>query len=302
MSREQNILARLFGNQQQQAATATNVQAPATSLPAAPTQQPPAQPAPGPSAANPQHAANGQPLNHPGSMDGQQQQQMQGNTPQQQHQQQEAQPDPNGQQGTEANPLDFFATMYDNADNGASSEEAPVFALDPEKLTAAASKLDFTKDLDPELLQGLASGDLTKLPELLNAVGRASYSQALQHGAALTDKFVGQHSDYQNKQLAPMVRDQLTQNELNSDAGGLDLSNPVVARAVADTAKQLSQRHPTLPPSVIAQKAKEYHIQLASTMLGMNAEGMQQLPDMYKQQQQQAQSQDTDWDAYFSQS
>lgn len=299
MSREQNILSRLFGNQQQQAQQAANAQ------PAPTQQQQQQQPAPGPSQANPQQAANGQPLNHPGSMDGQQQPHMEGITPQAQHQQSGANPtqsDPTGQQADDLNGLDFFATLYDNTDNGANSEEAPVFALDPEKLTAAASKLDFTKDLDPELLQGLASGDLSKLPELLNAVGRASYSQALQHGAALTDKFVGQHSDYQNKQLAPMVRDQLTQNELNSDAGGLDLSNPVVARAVADTAKQLSKRHPTLPPSVIAQRAKEYHIQLASSMLGVSAEGMQQLPDLYKQQQQEVQSQDTDWDAYFSQS
>lgn len=301
-----NIFNQIAGNAQ----AAANVTPPAGQptqplTPVAPT-NPGANP--GPSAENGEVGANGQLLNKPNSMEGQHQ-----------HQQQHgvAQPgtvtngDPNaptpGAQPTEQPPslgsingLDFFMQQGDNSGNG-EAETVPTFALNPETLQQAAQAQDFTRDLDPEILAKLSSGDLSALPELLNAVGRAAYSQSLQHGAALTDKFVNQHSEYQSKQLAPMVREQLTHNELNSAQDTtLDLSNPVVSAAVADKAKELARQHPHLPPAQVAQKAKEFYINIAATMMGANANELQKLPGVYKEQQQQTASEVTDWGAYLS--
>lgn len=229
----------------------------------------------------------------------------QGN-PNQQQQQQQSGPNQQQQQQQQANendPLAIYAGLFDNTQKDGEQEDAvPTFALSPDKLQEVAGSLDFTKGVDAELLQKLSEGDLTVLPALLNHVGQQAYSQALSHGTALTDKFVGQYSEHQMKQVAPLVRDQLTQNAL-ADATGeqtIDLSNPVVQKAVKQTATMLQQQNPTLPPSKIAEMAKKYHIELAATMLGANGDALAQLPTAHKQQQQQQQAATTDWDEYLT--
>lgn len=247
--------------------------------------------------------------NNPGSMDQNPAGQVDANgnpiqQPQQDPTQQQGDPSQQQQQQASDNdPLAIYANLFDNKQNGEGDNAAPTFALSPEELNKVASSMDFTKGADPEVLQKLSEGDLSVLPALLNHVGQQAYSQALNHGTALTDKFVGQYSEHQMKQVAPMVRDQLTNNALNDTTGEqtLDLSNPVVQNAVKQTATLLQQRNPTMAPSQVAEMAKKYHIELAAQMLGANGDALSQLPTVHKQQQEQQQAQETDWDDYLTQ-
>lgn len=240
------------------------------------------------------------PANQPGTMDQQhQQQQATGGLPPQSGAP-EATPPP--APATPENPLDIYAGLFDNDETGEADNLPPTFAISPDKLQEAASSLDFTAGIDQEVMAKLAEGDLSVLPTLLNHVGQNAYSQALSHGTALTDKFVNQHGAYQAKQVAPMVREQLTSQALAEPATGeqsLDLSNPVVKQAVQQTAVALQQKNPTMSPNQIAQMAKDYHIQLAASMLGANGDALADLPNQHRQQQQQAEEAETDWDEYL---
>lgn len=249
-------------------------------------------------------------VNKPDSMAAQQQQQQAtGGMPPQQDGQQQQQANPEGQQATPApqaddnNPLAAFANMFDNTQKEGEENLPPQFALTPEALNKAASSIDFTKGVDPELLAKLGEGDLSQLPALLNHVAQQAYSQSLSHGSALTDQFVGQYSKYQAEQVAPLVRQQLTDQALTDSATGenthIDLSNPVVKQAVQATATMLQQKNPTMSPSEIASMAKDYHIQLAATMLGADGNQLAKLPELNQQHQQQQQEAETNWDEYL---
>ncbi len=247
------------------------------------------------------------PVNQPASMDGQQQQQQEGNIPAGQPQLdangqpiQPAQP-PASQEP--ANPLDLYASLFDNTNKEGEENLPPEFALSPEALNKAATSLDFTQGIDPEVMTKLAEGDLSALPALLNHVGQQAYSQALSHGTSLTGKYVSQYGDFQSKQVAPLVREQLTNQALSDSATGdssIDMSNPIVKQAVAKTASELQRKNPTLPPQEIAQMAKSYYIELAASMLGANGDALAALPDQHRQQQESAKSQETNWDDYLS--
>lgn len=280
---------QLFSPAPAQPAPATTQPAPAPAQPAPAQQQ-----APAPSTQLPSGGAN--PMqNAPNAVPQSQQQQVDPNAP-------PAQPAPVAEPAP-ANPLDFFKGLNDNSPQEPDKDnQAPAFSLDPKTVQTAASSIDFLSGVDQEVMAKLQSGDMTALPDLLQAVGRSAYGQALQHGAALTEQHVVNYGSYQQKQMPTVVREHLTTNALDSTsvAGGvqLDMSNPIVAEQVANTAKMLATKNPTATPAQIAEEAKMYHIKMASSMLGMNPEALATLPDQFKAQQQEQAAQVTDWDEW----
>ena len=263
-----------------------------------------AEPAPAPAP-----APQAQPApNQPGSMDGQQQQQMHGAPPigtaggpiDPATGLPTAQPVPAAAPPAEIDPMAYYKGMHDAPKPEDAPAEAPVFSLDPEVVTKAAATIDFTKGLDPELTAAVQGGDMSRLPEMMQAIAQNSYAQAMQHTAAVTEQHLGKLSAHQQSQVAPMVRSQLTESALmTDDSYGLDMSNPMVKDSVAQTAKLLSSKHPNAAPEEIAKHAKEYHVRLAATMMGADGDALLSLPGQAKVKQAQQTAQEVDWDSYL---
>lgn len=232
--------------------------------PAAPAQQQPTTPTPGQEPAGQQAQQQGAPGN-------------------------EGQPTP-------PNPLDIYGKMFETTKDDGDTPSAPSLSLDSKVLSEVTNQLDFTKGIDPEMLQKLQSGDLSSLPDMLNAVARQAYSTAMQHNSALVDKFVSQRSDYDAQRIAPTVRDALTQSKLSTSVEGLDF--PGMKQQLTDVASKLAKAYPDATPDWVAEQAQAYMRESAARVMGLTPEMIAQLQSM-QQQQTTKKASEVEWDKYF---
>lgn len=191
-----------------------------------------------------------------------------------------------------ANPMDQYSKLWENATN--QQDTPPQFQLDPKVLQDVSGKMSFTDGVPQELMQRATSGDMTALVEMMNFVGQNAYKMSLQHGSALTDRFVAARSDFDSKSLAPKVKGELTNAALSNLP---NFNHPVVKQQLRDTANRLQAQNPDASPQQIADMAKQYISDLASAIGGNqnNQQGSGQNSNGSAQQN------ETDWDAYLSQ-
>lgn len=196
---------------------------------------------------------------------GQQQQQPQGQQPpngqlpNSQGLQPNGQPTPNNQvdgSNKTVDPMAAYASMWNNNPNQQQQEAAPNFSIDNKVLDQVASGLNFTDGIAPELMQKAQSGDMQAIMELMNHSARNAYRMSLQHGSALTDKFVGMREDHFSKRVPGVVRDELTMGALSGSEGSN--MSPTARKQLADIAKKFQAANPDASPQEVATAAKNY--------------------------------------------
>ena len=165
--------------------------------------------------------------------------------------------DPNTQ-----NPLDIYNKMFDNA-NKESDIQAPSFKIDPKILGEVSGKMDFTKNISPELLQQATGGDMGALLNIIKTVGQNSYRASLEHSTSLTDTFLNSRGEFESKSLANGVKSQLTSNAL-SDAP--NYKHPVVKAELNRIANSYSKANPDASPQEVAKAAQKYLVDLYSAL------------------------------------
>lgn len=168
--------------------------------------------------------------------------------------------------GTPVNPLDAYKKMYEDA-NKSTDLVAPSFKIDPKVLGEVSASMDFTRGVQPELMEKALAGDTTALLGVIQAVGRSAYQASLEHGTALTETHLGQRGEYEGKRVDKGVRDQLTTNAL-SDAP--NYSHPVVKAELNRVASMFAASNPDASPQQIAKAAQE-HLQALSAALAPGA-------------------------------
>jgi len=173
------------------------------------------------------------------------------------------------------NPLDAFSGLFDNTEGGEAENLPPAFTLSQDTLTEVANGMDFTRGVTAEDLQAVQGGDTEALLKLIQHVGRQSYMNAVQHNAALTDKYVNARSDYDRQNVAPAVREQLVGQEMEKGYSKEAWSNPVVKGQLVDVAKRLHKRYPDANPSWIAEQSKQYLQQVTAQALGLDITSLQ---------------------------
>jgi hypothetical protein len=160
------------------------------------------------------------------------------------------------------NPLDIYSKMFDNAANN-SDIQAPTFKLDPKVLGDVSSKMDFTRGINPEVLTKATSGDVSALMDIIKTVGQNAYRTSLEHSTSLTDTFLTQRGEFEGKQVAKGVKNQLTSNELSNAP---NYSHPVVKAELNRVAAQMSAANPDASPQEIAKAAQQYINDLSSAL------------------------------------
>lgn len=164
-------------------------------------------------------------------------------------------PDPNKSK----NPLDIFDGMWDNKPKEGEKAVAPAFALDPEALKKVTEQLSFAPQLTPELLEKFKEGDAKTISDVLNSVGRQSYTTLMQHLPALTDKFVAARLDHDRAGLGRSVRESLTANSLEKLAS----KNPVLKQQLDTVVTRLYDKYPDATPDWVAEQATKYFSDIA---------------------------------------
>lgn len=160
------------------------------------------------------------------------------------------------------NPLDIYSKMFDNAANN-SDIQAPSFKLDPKVLGDVSSKMDFTRGINQEVLSKATNGDVSALMDIIKTVGQNAYRASLEHSTSLTDTFLTQRGEFEGKQVAKGVRNQLTSNELSNAP---NYSHPVVKAELNRVAAQMSAANPDASPQEIAKAAQQYINDLSSAL------------------------------------
>lgn len=176
--------------------------------------------------------------------------------------------DPNSLKQETQNPFDSYQKMFDNAAKN-SAIEAPSFSLDPKIVADVASKMDFTKGLNPELIQKATSGDAASMMQLIQEVGRNSYRASLEHATKLTDTHLGQRSEFESKRVKEGVRSQLTSDALSQGSDtNANLNHPVVKAELNRIAKSFanSPEYADASPQEIARAAKQYMTDLHNAL------------------------------------
>lgn len=166
------------------------------------------------------------------------------------------------QSGTPVNPLDAYAKMFDNASKS-SDIQAPSFKLDPKVLGEVSSSMDFTKSIDPALMEKALAGDTKALLATIQAVGRNAYSASLEHATSLTEKHLSQRAEYETSRVNSGVRQQLTSNELSSAP---NYAHPVVKAELNRVATQFSAANPDASPQEVAKAAQKYIADLSAAL------------------------------------
>jgi hypothetical protein len=192
--------------------------------------------------------------------------------------------DPNNKNIKNAkSPFDDFSNLFDTPADDGKKNLPPSLSISPDKLKEHVSKLDFTSDIPQETRQALVNmGDQGKVfLDLLNHVGRQAYSTAVQHNAALTDKFVGMRSEFDGKSLSGRVKSELVRSGFHKSN-----SHPVVTAAQEMIARQLQVTNPDATPEWIQEKTNSFF-----TLLGQQLD-----PNANKDEDSDAPSKgDVDW-------
>lgn len=208
------------------------------------------------------------------------------------------------------NPLDIYlqkpdtVPTHDAAGNPISPQvkalpTAPLLALDSTKVATAAAQIDFMQGVDQELLTKATEGDAASMMQIMQTIAGNSYAQAIQHGAALTENHVTQYGDYQATQLAPMVNTALTNQALATGTSVQgDFSHPVVQAQLKAYAAEIQLSNPTLHPAQAAEMAQQQLITMTSSVLGLDAQALTNLPQALKDASAQTVAAEVDFAAY----
>ena len=167
-----------------------------------------------------------------------------------------------------ASPLDVYNEMFKNDDKADADQvdpNAPLFEIDPEKMQAAVSKLNF---VEAEGMQDLAAralnGDTQAFMEVLNTVGRQAYSRAAQLSGHLADKTARAARESSDKSIPDVVRNIMTKqhtSELNPV-----FKHPAMEPMVDALRTQFQRRMPDAAPSEIAGYVNKYLTDISSEL------------------------------------
>lgn len=163
---------------------------------------------------------------------------------------------------TPVNPLDAYKKMYDNA-NASSDIHAPSFKLDPKVLGEVSSTMDFTKNINPELVTKALAGDAKSLIEMMQSVGRNAYSASLEHATTLTETHLGQRAAFEGQRVDQGVKKQLTSDALSTAPS---YEHPVVKAELNRVADMFAKANPDASPQQIAKAAQKHITELSAAL------------------------------------
>lgn len=161
-------------------------------------------------------------------------------------------------QSQEQSPLDKFAKVWETppTDN---QNTPPAGGLTPEKMLEAASKVDFSRVLDQELLKKVTAGgeDAVKaLVQVLNTQSQAIYGQSSVVAKKLVDSAVEQATrDFASKVPELVKKHSLKEGLVTENPA---FNNPAVAPIVGMIQEQLAAKYPNASSTELQKLAKEY--------------------------------------------
>jgi hypothetical protein len=166
-----------------------------------------------------------------------------------------------GNKPGDQSPPDKFSKLWDPAepDQNKQGDPTPSNQLTPEKMLEAASKVDFRKALNPELITKLQSGGAEAVEAtlaLMNQTAQQVYGQSVVVSQKLVERAVEQATERFAAQIPGLVKGQAARESLLSDNPAF--KDPKVAPIVGAVQQQLQAKYPQASAAEISQMARDY--------------------------------------------
>lgn len=187
-------------------------------------------------------------------------------------------------------PLDQFSKLWEPSTTQTDANKGAVtFNIDPAKVTQAAQAIDFTKGLDPALLQKINQGGPEAMQAMLaviNQTAQQSFAQAAIANAKVLETGLAKQRENMSGEIPELVRKQTISSTIRQD--NPIFANPATAPMLSMLETQLASKYPNATPQEISTHAKDYLAGFASMLTAPQ-----------QQQAQQAKTAgETDWAAF----
>lgn len=153
-------------------------------------------------------------------------------------------------------PLDGYSKLWEHADtDGKPLSLVPSMDADPTKLLAAAKTVDFTKAMNPELLDKASKGDAGALGALVNEAAQAGYAQSALATTKIVEAALKKQAENFTSTIMPeLLRRNNIGRDLRTDNPLFD--NPAVKPMLEGLERQLAIKYKDATPAEITQHAK----------------------------------------------
>lgn len=195
--------------------------------------------------------------------------------------------------GTDAvAPLDDFKELWQTTPNDPKSDQ--LFNIDQGKFSAAVGKLDFARQIKPELLQAISQGGdaaAQALPQVMNQVAQQAFMQSTLAIPKIVEQALAKHSATLDDRISQSVKKSSLSDGIKT--ANPALSHPSAQPIVAAIQQQLIQKYPNASPSELNDMANKYLSSFADVV---------KAPAAKQQQEKEATSGkgDEDWGSFFS--
>lgn len=190
------------------------------------------------------------------------------------------------------NPMDELAKIWQTDPTSQQPVDPfaqPLFNTDPAKIAAAASKIDFTAQVNPELMAKAMSGsDPAAFMQVMNAIAQKAVATSTQLNAATIEQATARN----NARIEQAMPDRMKRIQLES----MQSENPVLQHAASQpllkmVRSQIQMSQPGLSAVEINKMAENYLSGFASQLSG---------PTQVEQETARTKTAGTDWDTWAS--
>lgn len=177
---------------------------------------------------------------------------------------------PSQEENKAAAPLEEFKDLWKNDPNATaipSSTNSDVFQnVNPDDLMKAASQIDFTKVVTPEIIQAIQAGgeEGTKaLLQALNKTQQLGYAQSAHATTVLINKALKDARESFMSELPKHIRDRNTTDLIKETPA---YSHPAAAPLVESLIRQMQVKYPDASPKELTDMANKYVTQFADAV------------------------------------
>lgn len=177
---------------------------------------------------------------------------------------------PKQEENKTAAPLDEFKDLWKNDPNAnpnTNPANSDIFQnVNPDDLMKAASQIDFTKVVTPEIIQAIQAGgeEGTKaLMQALNKTQQLGYAQSAHATTVLINKALKDARESFVAELPKHIRDRNASDLIKETPA---YSHPAAAPLVESLVRQLQTKYPDASPKELTEMANKYVTQFADAV------------------------------------
>ena len=166
---------------------------------------------------------------------------------------------PDGSAAT--SPMDNFASLWQTDPNTPAPNDpnAPLIALNQQKLAEQVRQMDFTKSVNPELFQKVAAGGeeaVTALAQIVNSVAQQATAQALVGSSMVAEGAIKKYGTGLRSEIPSLIKQQsVTEQRRQLNPA---LSNPAFEPMVQVVEMQMRKKFPDATAAELTEQVSKY--------------------------------------------